>query len=163
MTALAHTNFIAETDRNTIQGRPQSRLAKEALSMQATLWRELPLPPQVVLKVHGLGNHLVRAGGQASSTDRGTDSTDQGTEIHFDRDEWAAIVEGTKADRLWPHDFLGMCERKRRDATFRVTEEHALDGAQVDTTALWSAQEVMERLGVEVISVGFESALFPAS
>ncbi len=126
--------------------RPRALRFGEALSVPARDLAELPLPPSLVLRAAGL-ERLVRVelGASAPEPSEG--------ELVLDADEWRAIGLGAEADRLWPADLAALLRRKASDPSFRITGEVALAGAQPDPAEAWSAAQVLERIGAEVVAV----------
>ena len=128
--------------RKIIGGRPLPSWGQDVLALPARLLLELPLPPRLGLHVPGIEG-IVRVG-------RGVDRSFEG-DICFDEVEWWSLVRATEADRVWPRDFALMCHRKSDG--HRLEPVDALAGAQPDPTQEWSLRSVLERLGVELLSV----------
>lgn len=115
---------------------------EEALDIPAELLGDLPLPPRIAIKIDSLPETIVLAldGGSADG-------------VALDASEWRAIARGAAADRVWPADFASLCHRKLTEPAWRIEDETALSGAQIDRDARWTAREVLDRIGAEVIAI----------
>jgi hypothetical protein len=122
--------------------------AREVLSFQARYLMELPSPPRLAVHAPGVVG-IVRFGGAAGPT-----GDEAG--VRFEPEEWAALVEAVEADRLWPRDFAEICELKQREVGWALTRARALAGGQPDRGESWTVAEVLDRLGVRLLSVGFD-------
>ncbi len=127
-----------------LAGRPQPTWAQDVLDLPARVLLDLPVPPRLGLHVLGVEG-VVRIGGDIRPD----------AEVGFDREEWRALVVATEADRVWPHDFTRFCQLKAAGShPLGLTE--ALAGAQPDLQEEWSLRAVLERLGVELLSIDLD-------
>lgn len=125
-----------------LTGRPQSPWDAEVRGIPAELLFELPVAPALALHVPGVEG-VVRITRDGEAEDGAA----------FDLDEWAALVVGAEADRLWERDFAVICRRKRDEPAYRVGRVDALAGAQPDPSERWDVGAVLERLGAHLLSV----------
>jgi len=123
-----------------IAGRPLPAWCADVLSFPACLLFELPSAPALGLHVPGVEG-IVRVGAEGA--------------VSFDGPEWINLVIATEADRVWPLDFTALCQKKAAAGAL-LTAEDVLDGAQPDRAERWSVGEVLDRLGVELLSVDLD-------
>jgi hypothetical protein len=115
---------------------------EEALDIQADLLGDLPLPPRLEIRIDAMPEPIVLALDGSSSDG-----------LALDASEWRAIARAAAADRVWPADFASLCHRKRTEPAWRIEEDTALAGAQIDRDARWTAREVLDRIGAEVVAI----------
>ncbi|GAB5544327.1 MAG: hypothetical protein SangKO_040870 [Sandaracinaceae bacterium] len=137
MGALAIEELSQEIRAELLGGLPRVP-DHGALACPARLWLEMPRPAVLRLHVPGVPGVV--------SID-GTDG------LVFDADEWAALVEGVAADRVWPTDFRGFCARKAAEPAWRLELDEALAGAQPDRERALSVCELLERVGAQLLSI----------
>jgi len=125
-----------------LTGRPQSPWGAEVCALPAAVLFELPVAPELALHVPGVDG-AVRISRDGEAEDG----------VAFDLDEWAALVLGAEADRLWERDFAVICRRKLVEPAYRVDRVDALAGAQPDRSERWDVGAVLERLGAHLLSV----------
>lgn len=141
----------------------------EALDLPARVLGDLPLAPRLVLALEGRPDAAsipveveIALDGTAPTDHepareepreppRSVPVTDD--RVVFDRDEWAALVTATEADRLGARDFRAICARKRERPGWRLGPEEALGGAQPDPRERWSTRRVLRRLGATAAAV----------
>lgn len=131
------------TTAKTLSGRPLPMWAAEVGRMPARCLLELPVPPALGLHVPGL-EEVVRVS---------VDGEVEGGEIGLDLDEWRALVIGAEADRVWPRDLTAMLRRKVAEPAYRIDLFETLAGGQPDAEESWNLGEVLDRLGVSILSV----------
>jgi len=125
-----------------LSGRPQSPWGAELQGLPASLLFALPVSPALALHVPGVEG-VVRITRDGESDDG----------LAFDLDEWAALVLGAEADRLWERDFAVICRRKLTEPAYRVDSTDTLAGAQPDPSESWDVGAVLDRLGAQLLSV----------
>jgi hypothetical protein len=133
--------YLLRTEGQALDPEVDHAIA-ELLAFEALRVHELPLPVTLVLFLPGFGRIGV---GPAARED---------CDLHFDAAEWRALVEGVRADRVWPRELCGFAARKLADEAFRITAAEALAGAQPDPDGgAWTVAQVVDRLGAGLVEV----------
>jgi hypothetical protein len=129
------------------QADPEQKLLApalaELLAFPARFLGALPLPTRILLEVSGINHQIVFECGAEPVPARASSARASNEEparaasraLVFSAGEVAALAQAVEADRLWPADFKAFCLRKRLDASFQVTPELALSGAQPEPSA----------------------------
>lgn len=136
----------------TAQGAaaPGVELARsELLGFPAVHLPRLPLPVRIGLEAPGFAHAITWHSGVAAPR------SERAPAIVFEGDELQAIAVAVQAERMWPADFKGFCLHKLHDASFRLSERLALDGAQPSADPAWSLGRVLRWLDLEMIEFSF--------
>ncbi len=125
-------------------GAVDAGLEAAVRELPAAILLELPRPVCLGLHVPGVPG-VIRVGADPSAADEG--------ELTLAPDEWAALVAGAEADRVWPAHLRAALAQKRAEPATRLDREWALAGAQPDPAERWTAGQVLERVGATLLSI----------
>jgi hypothetical protein len=128
----------------------EARWVAELSAMPARMIGDLPVP--VTLRLRSPDGALF-------SARPGWSSVEGGQGVILDRDEWAALVLATEADRLWPADLVHVL--RARGAGGRLSQEALLDGVGFEQAAADLSEtgptlgRVLQRMGARLERVSF--------
>jgi hypothetical protein len=118
---------------------------KALLSFPARYLRDLPVETRFVFQPEGMKDEI-----RVSSSEV-VDPAEAG--VAFDGLEFALIVEGVEAGRVWPGDIAEWVRAKRGDPTLRLTRSTALGDVRTERGRALSLGRVLSRLGLVLVGV----------
>jgi hypothetical protein len=143
-------NLTSIAVRNTV-AHPASSAFAELGGLAARLLPDLPEAIALRLDVPGAPVPVwIHSGAATQSEMRAL-----AERIEFDGREFAALVAGVEADRVWHRELLGFCFEKWRNPSFRLTTAVALAGVNPDERVEWSLERLLMRLQARVVEIVF--------